>query len=478
MITVTVRQQQSWSASALNQANRAKTEADRSKREADRSADQATVATNQATAAASSATGAASAQSSASNSANIATSQAAVATNAASTATSEATIAINAQTAASASATAAASSADAAATANPDNQLKKAQNLSDVSSVSQSRANLSVYSKEEVDKKTGRYVGEVFWHTNRTYLVNGTIPGDGQLLSRTVYADLFTEVVAGRVPVVTEANWIANPANRGSYTLGDGSTTFRVPDYNGKYNDGYSITAPVLRGDGGLTTGIIQQNAAPNITGVISRSSYQVTGPSSGVFARDQGSSSNNSGSYDSSQPSGFSFDASRSSPSYGRDDSSEVRMNAVVGCYVIVFAGAVKNEGSIDALTLATDLASLTTRVIALEGDRGYALIQTTSDMALNARVVLNNPFGNNTPVITQCEILHNTAGWTTTPWLYSSPNSYGTTSAYVDGEGIAIRTGSTAYVGLSKNSGASKEFTADYKTPSPIRVHVWLTK
>lgn len=488
---VTVRQQQSWSASALNQANRAKTEADRSKREADRSADQATVATNQATAAASSATGAASAQLSASNSANIATSQAAVATNAASTATSEATIAINAQTAASASATAAASALDAAATANPDNQLKKAHNLSDVSSVSQSRANLSVYSKEEVDKKTGRYVGEVFWHTNRTYLVNGTIPGDGQLLSRTVYADLFAEVVAGRVPVVSESNWIANPANRGAYTLGDGSTTFRLPDYNGRY-DVNSITAPVLRGDGGLTTGIIQQNALPNIIatanlrgGAAYSTSATTIGPivsaaGAASITQSGGTGSNNTWGLSSVTKTYdlFKIDLSTYSSVYGRDATTEARMNAVVGCYVVVFAGAVKNEGSFDALNLATDLASLTTRVIALEGDRGYALIQTASDMALNSRVVLDNPFGNNTPVITQCEILHNTAGWTTTPWFYSSPNSYGTTSAYVDGEGIAIRTGSTAYVGLSKNSGASKEFTADYKTPSPIRVHVWLTK
>ncbi|HDG1674829.1 TPA: hypothetical protein PFE07_004317 [Kluyvera cryocrescens] len=475
---VTVRQQQSWSASALNQANRSKSEADRSNTEADRSAAQATSAMNQATAARNSATIATIAQTSASNSASTASSQATVATNAASTATSQVAIAINAQNSSSAAATAAASSAAAAATANPDNQLKKAQNLSDVSSISQARTNLSVYSKEEVDKKTGRYVGEVLWHTNRSYLVNGTIPGDGQLLSRTVYADLFAEVVAGRVPVVSELSWFQTPANRGSYTLGDGSTTFRVPDYNGKFNDGYSITAPVLRGDGGLTTGIIQMNAVPNITGVISRTAYQVTGASSGVFARDQGSINNNSGSFDGSQPSGFSFDASRSSPAYGRDSTTEVRMNAVVGCYVIVFAGAVKNEGSIDALTLATDLASLTTRVIALEGERGYALIQTTSNMALGSRVVLTNPFGANTPVITQCEILHSVAGWTTTPWLYAtSSNQYGVTSAYSEGEGIILRSGATAFVASTAASGASKEFTANYTTPSPIRVHVWKT-
>lgn len=234
-----------------------------------------------------------------------------------------------------------------------------------------------------------------------------------------------------------------------------------------------------MRGDGGLTTGIIQQNAAPNITGQINASNYSVSSTvSSGALVGGIGSVNNNSGSYDSTVRSGFKFDASLSNPVYGRDSTTEVRMNAVVGCYVIVFAGAVKNEGSIDALTLATDLASLTTRVIALEGDRGYALIQTTSNMALNTRVVLENPFGNN-PVITQCEILHSVAGWTTTPWIYTTgTNQYGVTSAYSEGEGIILRSGQSAFVAASSASGASKEFTGNYTTPSPIRVHVWLTK
>lgn len=75
------------------------------------------------------------------------------AASAANTATSQATQASNSAAAAALSAASAAADAAAAATANPDNQLKKANNLSDVTSVSTSRNNLSVYSKSESDTR-------------------------------------------------------------------------------------------------------------------------------------------------------------------------------------------------------------------------------------------------------------------------------------------------------------------------------------
>ena len=68
----------------------------------------------------------------------------------------------------------------------------------------------------------------------RAAIPAGWIPGDGQLVSRTTFPDLAQAVINGRVPVVPEAEWLADPLKRGAYTLGDGSTTIRVPDYNGQ----------------------------------------------------------------------------------------------------------------------------------------------------------------------------------------------------------------------------------------------------
>ena len=339
---------------------------------------------------------------------------------------------------------------------------------------------------DQIDKLTDKveksassgYVSQVIWHPLRSKPVVGMIPGDGQLLSRISYADLFAKVQAGEVPVVTDESWLQVPYVRSCYTLGDGSTTFRVPDYNGVF-DSNSIPAPVLRGDGGSrVNGHMEMNGAPNITGGIGTSNYQFTGAGTGAFVKRTTGAQVTAPSYNTSVPNGFTFDASLVSAAYGRDGTDEVRMNTAIGCFMIRAYGEITNAGNLEVATLATDLMNLTSRVDQLDTYRSYALIETTSNMALGSRVVLTNPFGANTPVITQCEILHSVAGWTTTPWLYTtSSNQYGVTSAYSEGEGIILRSGATAFVASTVASGASKEFTGNYATPSPIRVHVWKT-
>ena len=72
------------------------------------------------------------------------------------------------------------------------------------------------------------------WAPKRGGIWAGWIPGDGQLVSRATFPDLAAAVADGVVPVVSEAEWLADPLKRGAYTLGDGATSIRVPDYNGK----------------------------------------------------------------------------------------------------------------------------------------------------------------------------------------------------------------------------------------------------
>lgn len=62
---------------------------------------------------------------------------------------------------------------------------------------------------------------------------SGYIKANGILLPRSgeaAYPKLTQAVLGGGLMTVTEANWNANP---GAYTLGDGSSTLRVPDYRG-----------------------------------------------------------------------------------------------------------------------------------------------------------------------------------------------------------------------------------------------------
>lgn len=198
-------------------------------------------------------------------------------------------------------------------------------------------------------------VGSIEIHTSRSRPLVGTVPGDGQLLSRAAYPDLWKLVENGTLPSVAEADWVTNPAWRGNYTRGNGVDNFRVPDYNGVQSG--SIKAPVFRGDGGgtdLHTNEVYDFGVPNVKGKITRSAYQVTGVADGPFLRDQGGASNNSGSFDSSQPSGFSFDMGRVHRAY-RDDIDEVRMNSIAIVWVIRAFGVVHNPGAVDGATLAT---------------------------------------------------------------------------------------------------------------------------
>lgn len=330
---------------------------------------------------------------------------------------------------------------------------------------------------ETVYDMLGGYLGQVQWHPMRSKPNPGTVAGDGQaVVVAGTYDNLKAAVAAGNFPSCTEAEWQANPSMRGCYVLDIGDGRMRLPDYNGVTTG--SFFAPVLRGDGGsLVAGTAQQSAAPNIVGQINASNYSVMSTaSSGALTGGFGSVNNNSGSYDSTVRSGVRFDASASDATYGRDSTTEVRMNSMVGCYMIRYTGSVLNAGSIDGLTLSTRIESVNTDLQHTKDRIGYALVSVTNP-ALNTRTVVENPFGNSTPVVCLCEIFHATnAAWTTTPWIWTaSATRYGMYAAYSEGEGIVLRTANTAFVASTVASGASQEFGSNYATLSPVRIHVW---
>lgn len=199
---------------------------------------------------------------------------------------------------------------------------------------------------------TGPPAGSVAWWPLRSSIPAGQIPADGQTISRATFPDLAAMVAAGTVPVVSEADWLADPLKRGSYTVGDGSTTIRVPDYNGK--SAGSIGAVFLRGDGA--------NSGPN--GIIARDQVQShshlinikTGIGSGtVFGQaDYGV--------------GIGSQYGALDPLNGRF-GDETRPTNVSGVWTIQAFGAVTNPGSADAAQLASDYAALNSAVQALQG-------------------------------------------------------------------------------------------------------------
>ncbi|CNH18436.1 prophage tail fiber N-terminal domain-containing protein [Yersinia intermedia] len=231
--------------------------------------------------------------------------------------------------------------------------------------------------KQQLDAKPAGGLPLLFswWEDNRDHIPDGTAPRDGQELSRALFPDAWAEAQAKGL-VITEAEWQADPLKRMRWSSGNGTTTFRLPDENGKSPG--SVGAPVRRGDGAKSNGVvgtIQMDAIRNIKGTYSSDNngsvwldvdpLNVTG----VFGQ-LGSVGNTakfttsaytiaSGSHQ------LEFDASRVVPT-----AEENRMLNATGCYVIKLAGAAFNEGQINALELATEISLLTSRIVSLESD------------------------------------------------------------------------------------------------------------
>lgn len=189
----------------------------------------------------------------------------------------------------------------------------------------------------------------VSWWPNRAAVPAGFIVADGQTLSRATYSSAWAGIAANNVPLAADdATWLANPVERGKYTVGDGSTTFRVPDYNGRSSG--ALGAAVLRGDGvnsAGTNGLIQRDALQNHEHTPTVGTYSLVYPGRGNGSPSAGTNLTNTS------------DSGLVNPSSARV-ATETRALNVTGCWVIKLFGAVINVGSADAAQLASDLANL----------------------------------------------------------------------------------------------------------------------
>lgn len=253
--------------------------------------------------------------------------------------------------------------------------------------------------KQQLDAKPSGGLPLLFswWEENRDHIPDGTAPRDGQELSRALFPDAWEEAQAKGL-VITEAEWQADPLKRMRWSSGNGTTTFRLPDENGKSPG--SVGAPVRRGDGAKSngvTGTIQMDAIRNITGAVGLVPSYLSTEGYGAlgFSQDLGNRLYvaSSGNYASMRNIGF--DASKVVPI-----ADENRMLNATGCYVIKLAGSSFNEGQVNALELATQITLLATRVTSLEGHQKFTYLYpggsavAPATLGLSQRIVLDNPF------------------------------------------------------------------------------------
>lgn len=336
---------------------------------------------------------------------------------------------------------------------------------------------------------SGPAVGTPNWWPLRTSIPAGQLPLDGQEVNRATYPDLTAMVVAGTLPVVAEATWQGDPTQRGKYTLGDGSTTIRVPDMNGKAAG--SLGAVFRRGDGEMsagTNGLIQRDALQNLTGAMTtRSGAGGVGAlvsSSGAFQSATKATGSGIGfiAYAAGDGAGdqTTFDASRVART-----AAETRPLNVTGVWTVHAFGAVVNPGSVDAAQLASDLAALDAEFQTLVGQIEFTIIYpnggseaSPANIAINSQYVLTNPFPGH-HVILEPEVLYE-GNWGNPGWWSGDANMAGI-RATMRNNSIILSTAKNALgIGYPLGGGA---FTYTGSTGIgvaglPARIKVWKVK
>lgn len=297
-----------------------------------------------------------------------------------------------------------------------------------------------------------------WWGGVRAAIPAGYVPADGQTLSRALYPDAWASINAGNMPTVADATWNSTPSERGKYTTGNGTTTFRVPDYNGKFAG--SIAAPFLRGDGALSAvvaGVIQSDQFQGHTRAI-RAGASSGGAVNGPSATSSTWVAGDNGSPWAFQTGPYANDGTNGTPRVG----SETRPTNVTGCFIIKLFGAVTNQGAADAALLATELASLTSRVTTLENGRPFTKEFISAEQTYSLAGGLSVPHGLGvSPKLLTTNFICKTAeaGYSagdiiTLPSTQDVSATYGV-MAIPDATNIVVRFGSSGVYALNKTSG-----------------------
>lgn len=349
---------------------------------------------------------------------------------------------------------------------------------------------------DNLAKNSGDPVLSAKWVQKRSAMWTGYAAADGQEISRSLYPDAWAAIAAGLVPVCTKAEWIADPAKRGCFHTGDGSTTFGLPDYNGVYSGSYG---PVYLGGGTTDGGAILRDRIQNITGRLGagdRSSFSTSFSNSsgsritdGAFALTAGTDANmTSGS--TTTPAYPCLTQATFDASLVARTGDTTRPITVEGCIAIKLFGAVQNTGSADAAALATAVAALESKyttlntatcIVNASGQAAAAgfVRETVSatmpaNIAINTRYVFANPIGTNKPVRCTAYLYVNGKWSTLDSSMAAISTGYGVGAFYVYGEGIILQTGRTALMSVSTDTISGHANTAASVTSAPCFIHV----
>lgn len=233
------------------------------------------------------------------------------------------------------------------------------------------------------------------WPLSEASVPGGMLPDNGQLVDRATWPDLWALVSS---QTITDATWIADPLQRGKFSSGNGTTTFRMPDTNGKYSDGLTPAAAILRGYGKNSAGV------PGLFQLDQFQGFQLGAPASPQPTRRLQSDSRGYGSIGADpsivtspfmQNVGGGFvtpiipvtDGVNGTPRVG----TETRGTGVTVIWVTVAANTATNIGSVDVMALAGTVTAQASRITDLE----YAYTSGDQSWTNGGTVTLSHGFG-----------------------------------------------------------------------------------
>ncbi|WBF04933.1 distal long tail fiber [Escherichia phage vB_EcoP_YF01] len=236
-------------------------------------------------------------------------------------------------------------------------------------------------------------IGDFHLRDSRAFIPAFEVVSDGQLLNRADYPDLWA--YAQLLSPIEDSLWLSNIYQRGRYSTGNGTTTFRVPDRNG-IQEG-SLRALYGRGDGGnsAANGQVFDSAAPNITYAsphtmvtLASAPGQVAtnGAIQSITSTDDVAPVGAGGKYISTN-----FDASRSSPIYGRS-TEEILTRNFVGVWTIrAHGGFVAANTSWSVINSGSAAPALNTSVVGGKVESKY----TNPTSSQYARMYISSSWG-----------------------------------------------------------------------------------
>lgn len=251
----------------------------------------------------------------------------------------------------------------------------------------------------------GDKIGQIRFSINPN-IEPGYLALNGQEVNRADYPNLWAWVQQQVGFLVEEGEWQsisdAHNGNVGKYSVGDGSTTFRLPNLGCWVRGGG--TAGTAAGVGGnLDAGL------PNITGNLRYLAHGMNqgGTADGVFVRSNSGDHGNAGG--GGNTNNFNFDASRANSIYG--NSATVQPESIIGIWLVkAYHVPVDNMGNtITVNGIAADqnanIQITRSKNITLDvdnwvqgGDAGNTYTISDTDIKANSAIFLDVPVGTTT--------------------------------------------------------------------------------